>query len=171
MSYDDDYDYWGFPDCEVYEIGYDGDLHAFNVHTVDENGIKYIHTVYPSDIEDMEKCIEALDEGFSPTTGWEDGLGNTVCIGSGEMQTFWIVVEVKEKDYKKDYKVELPDIKDEGVWESIALYDELNKTNVYDLAEDYSSISFYESEPYWCDDISCCPKFKQKKPKKSRRKI
>lgn len=158
MSYDDDdYGYWAFPDCEVQETDYDKDLHAFDVYTVDKNDIKYVHTVYPSDFRDMEECINALNEGVSPTTfGWEDGLGNTVCIGSGKMLTFWIVTTIDGKDYK----IELPDMGVNDIWRGIEVYDDLNGTNVWDIVTDFY-IPEGHREPSYCDDISFCPKFKQ----------
>lgn len=158
MSYDDDdYGYWDFPDCAVQETAYDKDLHTFDVYTVDENGIKYVHTVYPSDILDMEKCINALNEGDSPATiGWDDGLGNTVRIGSGKMLTFWIVTTIDGKDYK----IELPDVGEDDIWRCIEVYDDLNGTNVWDIVTDFYIPEGYKELSY-CDDISFCPKFKQ----------
>lgn len=49
-------------------------------------GEKYLGTVYPDTIEDMESCINDLDNGDNPiTNGWEDGCGNSCTFdGWGE---------------------------------------------------------------------------------------
>lgn len=65
---------WNFENgINVWESEYDYDLHCFKVY----NGDKYLGTIYPSTIEDMESCIEDLDNGDDPIScNWEDGCGN-----------------------------------------------------------------------------------------------
>lgn len=68
---------WDFADCRVTEEEFDHDLHMFSV-TVDwdEEAVKGI---FPDSIEDMNTCIEKMDEGESPIAGcWQDGMGNDV---------------------------------------------------------------------------------------------
>lgn len=58
---------------EVKEINYDYDLHALEVY----HGETYLGNIYPSTVQDMENCINLLDNGEDPITGcWEDGCGN-----------------------------------------------------------------------------------------------
>lgn len=67
---------WAFENgVVVREVEFDNDLHEFEITLGDKRA-----TVTPSDIGDMEACIEALDEGCAPVGyfGWEDGLGNDV---------------------------------------------------------------------------------------------
>lgn len=73
---------WKFENgIEVIEKEFDYDLHCFKVY----NGEKYLGTVYPADIEDMEGCIERLDDGYNPVNdGWEDGMGNRCSIEGWE---------------------------------------------------------------------------------------
>lgn len=74
---------WSFPNgIEVTEQPFDYDLHCLEVY----NNGKYLGTVYPGSIEDMQACIHDLDAGTDPVTGgWEDGNGNTCSLdGWGE---------------------------------------------------------------------------------------
>lgn len=74
---------WTFSNgIEVYEKGYNGNLHCLEVY----NGDEYLGTIYPRDIEDMQQCFEILDSGKDPISdGWEDGLGNDCTLdGWGE---------------------------------------------------------------------------------------
>lgn len=74
---------WKFENgIEVYETDHDYDLHCFKVYNEEE----YLGTVYPSSIEDMEECINALDDGDDPIScAWEDGCGNGCTLdGWGE---------------------------------------------------------------------------------------
>lgn len=74
---------WKFKNkIEVYEEEYDYSLHCFKVYM--EN--KYLGSIYPSSLEDMEDCIRKLDNGEDPVFDrWEDGLGNICNIeGWGE---------------------------------------------------------------------------------------
>lgn len=74
---------WKFDNgIEVYESEFDYDLHCLKVY----NGEKYLGTVYPACIEDMESCFKDLDAGNDPiTSGWEDGCGNSCTFdGWGE---------------------------------------------------------------------------------------
>lgn len=69
---------WTFENgITVEETTYDYDLHAFEVY----NDGELLGTVYPGDLEDMERCIAELDNGNDPITDkWEDGLGNTCTL-------------------------------------------------------------------------------------------
>lgn len=69
---------WSFEnEIEVYEEAYDSDLHCLKVYS----GEKFLGTVYPSSIEDMQQLFEELDAGNDPvSSGWEDGLGNTCTL-------------------------------------------------------------------------------------------
>lgn len=74
---------WNFENgINVEECEFDYDLHCFKVY----NGEKYLGIIYPGSIEDMESCIEELDNGNDPISdGWEDGMGNSCTIdGWGE---------------------------------------------------------------------------------------
>lgn len=66
---------WNFDNGVIVgESSHDADLHCFEVF----NGDRYLGTVYPNTIEDMNQCIKALDNGEDPISGgWEDGCGNT----------------------------------------------------------------------------------------------
>ncbi len=72
--------YWVFDDCAVEEIpcGF-----AVNMPG-DDGGI--VRQILHSEGRDKLDCRHALDEGFAPTDGWEDGLGNTVCPSNGELR-------------------------------------------------------------------------------------
>ena len=65
---------WNFNNgITVEEKEYDRELHCFAVFSK----AKYLGDVYPETIEDMESCVEDLDEGNDPiSAGWEDGLGH-----------------------------------------------------------------------------------------------
>lgn len=71
---------WNFENgIIVEECDYDHNLHCFKVY----NGDEYLGSVYPETIEDMESCIEAMEDGEDPISGgWEDGMGN-VCNVDG----------------------------------------------------------------------------------------
>ena len=74
---------WNFENgVEVYESEYNFDLHCFKVY----NEEKYLGTIYPSTIEDMESCATSLNNGDDPiSAGWEDGCGNSCSLeGWGE---------------------------------------------------------------------------------------
>ena len=73
---------WKFDNgIEVYEHELDYDLHSLKVY----NGNKYLGTVYPDTIEDMESCFMELDAGNDPiTSGWEDGYGNPCTLDGWE---------------------------------------------------------------------------------------
>lgn len=66
---------WYFKNgVKVCEADFDYSLHCFKVYHED----KYLGTVYPADLEDMEACLAGLDAGNDPISGgWEDGRGNT----------------------------------------------------------------------------------------------
>ena len=77
---------WTFPNgIEVYEKGYDYDLSCFAVW----DGDRYLGSVYPANIEDMQFCIAALDSGEDPISGgWDDGCMNPCTIeGWGDYET------------------------------------------------------------------------------------
>lgn len=79
------YKNWNFEDgIFVQEVDFDGDLHELEVF----NGDEYLGTVTPPDVEDMEKCINDLDNGSNPITdNWEDGMGNSCTLdGWGEKE-------------------------------------------------------------------------------------
>lgn len=58
---------------EVYEKEFDYDPHCFDVFHND----KFLGSIYPNSIKDMEMCIQELDNGHDPITyNWEDGCGN-----------------------------------------------------------------------------------------------
>jgi len=59
----------------VVEKEFDYDLHEFEV----VKGEEVVATITPSDIENMNEIIEALDAG-EDVDGWEDGLGNTISV-------------------------------------------------------------------------------------------
>lgn len=172
--YDNEIKWWLFPDCEVVELGEkydrnddDREPDTFDVYMVNERGYPVLQTVCPHSIEDEKVCIKALNDGYAPTNGWEDGKGKIVHPDYGDELSFWIVVAVDGEEYK----IELPDIEGYDVWGCVVMYDKLNGTNVFDITDaDFFSLDD-DREPSNCDDISFCPKFKQKKPKKSRRKI
>lgn len=67
---------------KVYEVDFDYDLHALEVY----HNKRYLGTIYPADIADMETCFDELDKGNDPIDGhWEDGLGNSCSLnGWGE---------------------------------------------------------------------------------------
>lgn len=69
---------WNFENgISVVEMDYNYDLHSFDVY----NGDIFLGTVYPSDIEEMKKCIECLDGGKDPISDfWEDGCGNSCSL-------------------------------------------------------------------------------------------
>lgn len=69
---------WNFENgINVYEDSYNYGLHCFKVYN-EEN---YLGTVYPDSIEDMEYCINSLDNGQDPISdGWEDGCGNSCTL-------------------------------------------------------------------------------------------
>jgi hypothetical protein len=70
---------WENGEITVSEVDYNYDLHAFDVYV----GDRFLGTVYPATIEDMARCIKALDDGEDPVSdGWEDGCGN-VCSLDG----------------------------------------------------------------------------------------
>lgn len=70
---------WKFGNVEVYEKDYDGNLHCFKCYA--DN--KYIGTVYPESVDEMEKRIDELDNGIDPISGkWSDGCGN-ICDING----------------------------------------------------------------------------------------
>lgn len=74
---------WKFDNgIEVYESDYDYDLHCLRVYCEK----KYLGTVYPADIEDMQACFAELDMGNDPIDShWEDGCGNSCTLdGWGE---------------------------------------------------------------------------------------
>ena len=77
---------WKFQNgIEVYETEYDSDLHCLKVYDRE----KYLGTIYPDSIENMERCFEDLNSGKDPISeGWEDGLGNscTLDVGWSEFQ-------------------------------------------------------------------------------------
>lgn len=66
---------WKFENgIEVYEKGFDYDLHAFDVYRGDE----YLGDITPDSIESMKSIIAGLDSGDDPISGhWEDGGGNS----------------------------------------------------------------------------------------------
>jgi len=59
----------------VVEKEFDYDLHEFEV----VKGEEVVATITPSDIENMNEIIEALDAG-EDVNGWEDGSGNTISV-------------------------------------------------------------------------------------------
>ena len=71
---------WKFKNgIEVCEDKYDHELHCFRVYNFD----KYLGTIYPDTIEDMNNCIERLNDDNDPISdGWEDGMG-IVCTFDG----------------------------------------------------------------------------------------
>lgn len=77
----------------VEEEDYDYDLHCFCVSRIKKDEVIILGYIYPANVEDMESCKKALDEGDDPITGgWEDGLGNT-CYETG-----WGKYEQAEED-------------------------------------------------------------------------
>lgn len=76
---------WIFADCVVCEVPNDADLHAFEVYMATPNGSIACQDVLPADLESMEECREDLESGEAPTSGWEDGLGRTVCPDNGQI--------------------------------------------------------------------------------------
>lgn len=74
---------WKFENgISVQEDEFNYDLHCLKVY----HGEKYLGTIYPGSIEDMENCFKDLDNGNDPiSNGWEDGLGNSCTLdGWGE---------------------------------------------------------------------------------------
>ena len=69
---------WIFDDgITVYEVGFDYDLHSFLVY----HNERYLGTVYPDSIPEMNDCIKALDGGENPIADdWEDGCGNACTL-------------------------------------------------------------------------------------------
>ena len=69
---------WKFENgIEVYEKELDFDLHGFAVY----DGDRYLGFISPSSIDDMQACINLLDEGKDPITdGWDDGCGHPCTI-------------------------------------------------------------------------------------------
>lgn len=74
---------WEFADGTIVEEAeFDYDLHILKVY----NNGKYLGSIYPADVEDMEKLFRDLDDGSNPIEDrWEDGNLNTCTIdGWGE---------------------------------------------------------------------------------------
>lgn len=70
---------WEIGDLIIEEIGYNADLHAFEVY----HDNRLLGTIYPDNIADMDACAAALNSGANPITdNWDDGLGNP-CDYSG----------------------------------------------------------------------------------------
>lgn len=69
---------WSFENgIKVHENEYDADLHCLKVY----NNNKYLGTVYPQTIENMESCFKDLEAGIDPISGgWEDGCGNSCTL-------------------------------------------------------------------------------------------
>lgn len=66
--------HWFFKDCVVED---DSEMKVFYVYMVNRDGKSVTQTVFPRE-DEYESRRNALDEGSSPTTGWEDGLGKSV---------------------------------------------------------------------------------------------
>ncbi|MGG4039882.1 hypothetical protein [Heyndrickxia ginsengihumi] len=66
---------WEREGYTVVEKEFDYDLHEFEV----VKGEEVVATITPSDIENMNEIIEALDAG-EDVNGWEDGSGNTISV-------------------------------------------------------------------------------------------
>ena len=65
----------------IKEKVFDKDLHCFIVYHND----KYLGTIFPASVEDMESCISDLDKGEDPIThNWEDGCGNSCTLNGWE---------------------------------------------------------------------------------------
>jgi len=64
----------------VQEVGFDYDLHAFDI--INKIG-DVIANIVPSTIEDMDYIIECLNGG-EDVDGWEDGMGNTIRVPKSE---------------------------------------------------------------------------------------
>lgn len=77
---------WNFENgVAVYEEEFDSDLHCLKVYKDD----KYLGTVYPASIVEMNIAINALDEGEDPISGhWDDGCGNA-CTLDGWSENDW----------------------------------------------------------------------------------
>lgn len=63
--------------CTTTEIGYDHDLHAYEV--ADQGHV--LGRIIPDSVEASDQCRQALEQGDCPICGrWEDGYGNTCTI-------------------------------------------------------------------------------------------
>lgn len=69
-------------------VDFDGDLKHFWVYNLEES---FLGEIRPDNIEDMNHCIEALDNGECPIRDmWEDGNGISCTIdGWTEWQGGW----------------------------------------------------------------------------------
>lgn len=70
-------DVWEYPDCTVYEVADDHDLHCFLVVT-ERDGEVRSQTVFPRSVAHQDRLVRDLDGGNSPLGVWEDGLGRLV---------------------------------------------------------------------------------------------
>ena len=68
--------YWLFDNCAVTETSW-----GFAVYMQGEDG-GIVCQAFTSD--EMEADRRALDEGYAPPDGWEDGIGNAICPSNGE---------------------------------------------------------------------------------------
>lgn len=93
---------------KVQEMAFDADLSCLKVF----RGDNYLGTIYPQNKDDMEHCMNDLDNGSNPVTDkWEDGRGNTCSLfgwGDGKIPEEIYVVkawsgEIKARD-KDDIK-------------------------------------------------------------------
>lgn len=58
----------------VEEVGFDHDLHAFEVYS--KNG-EFLGLITPDNIDDMNYIVKCLNNGECPVKNhWEDGSGN-----------------------------------------------------------------------------------------------
>lgn len=66
---------WNVDTLTIYETEFDYDLHVFDVY----NNGKFLGTIYPASVEDMQHCVAEFDNGVNPIEAhWEDGNGNTL---------------------------------------------------------------------------------------------
>ena len=87
---------WFFDDCFVTESPW-----AFAVYMQGEDGGIVCQAVKS---EEKEADRRALDRGFAPTGGWEDGLGNTVCPSNG----YQVVSATEVVHYLRRYPLNPP---------------------------------------------------------------
>ncbi len=70
---------WKLADCEIEEVPFSGDLHAFDVY-MKRGGYTRVQRMYPSDAGNFEQIIRAIENGNSPVANqWTDGTGRIVC--------------------------------------------------------------------------------------------
>lgn len=90
--------YWLFDHCAVTETSW-----GFAVYMQGEDGGIVCQGVAS---EEMEEDRRALDEGYAPPDGWEDGIGNAVCPSNGEqvVSAAEVVHELRRYPLNPPYK-------------------------------------------------------------------